>query len=73
MDEDGFFKVVGRIKDMILRGGENVYPTEIEDFLHSHPKIDDVQVLLLVCMYLAKSLVVCYQLKHAKQLLELHR
>jgi len=44
MDDQGFFKVVGRIKDMILRGGENVYPTEIEDFLHSHPKIDDVQV-----------------------------
>ena len=44
MDEEGFFKVVGRIKDMIVRGGENVYPTEVEDFLHSHPKVDDVQV-----------------------------
>ena len=48
MDEDGYFKVVGRIKDMILRGGENVYPTEVEDFLHSHPKIDDVQVNTLL-------------------------
>jgi len=44
MDEDGYFKVVGRIKDMIIRGGENIYPTEIEDFLHQHPKVDNVEV-----------------------------
>ncbi|GHF38494.1 MULTISPECIES: AMP-binding protein [Streptomyces] len=45
MDEDGFVRIVGRIKDMIIRGGENVYPREIEEFLHTHPKIADVQVV----------------------------
>ncbi|HET6185284.1 MAG TPA: AMP-binding protein [Acetobacteraceae bacterium] len=44
MDEDGYFKIVGRIKDMIIRGGENVYPREIEEFLYRHPKIQDVSV-----------------------------
>lgn len=45
MDEEGYVKIVGRIKDMILRGGENVYPREIEEFLFTHPKISDVQVI----------------------------
>ena len=45
MDEQGYMRVVGRIKDMILRGGENVYPREIEEFLYSHPQIADVQVI----------------------------
>ncbi|MFE7336077.1 AMP-binding protein [Streptomyces griseus] len=45
MREDGYVQVVGRIKDMIIRGGENVYPREIEEFLYSHPKIADVQVV----------------------------
>lgn len=44
-DEEGYFKVVGRIKDMIIRGGENIYPKEIEEFLYSLPKISDVQVV----------------------------
>jgi fatty-acyl-CoA synthase len=45
MDEDGYVRVVGRIKDMIIRGGENVYPREIEEFLYTHPQIADVQVI----------------------------
>ncbi|MET7937602.1 AMP-binding protein [Streptomyces sp. NPDC005322] len=45
MGEDGYVKIVGRIKDMIVRGGENVYPREIEEFLHTHPKVADVQVV----------------------------
>ena len=45
MDADGYLNIVGRIKDMIIRGGENVYPREIEEFLYSHPDIDDVQVI----------------------------
>ena len=45
MDEDGYINIVGRIKDMVIRGGENVYPREIEEFLYSHPKISDVQVI----------------------------
>jgi len=45
MDEDGYVNIVGRIKDMIIRGGENVYPREIEEFLFTHPDILDVQVI----------------------------
>ncbi|MCZ7457177.1 AMP-binding protein [Streptomyces sp. WMMC940] len=43
--EDGYVQIVGRIKDMIIRGGENVYPREIEEFLYGHPKVADVQVV----------------------------
>ncbi|MFE6890813.1 AMP-binding protein [Streptomyces sp. NPDC057694] len=43
--EDGYAQIVGRIKDMIIRGGENIYPREIEEFLYGHPKIADVQVV----------------------------
>ncbi|MEO1627423.1 MAG: AMP-binding protein, partial [Bacteroidota bacterium] len=45
MDEEGFVNVVGRIKDMIIRGGENIYPREIEEFLYTHPKVGEVQVI----------------------------
>ena len=45
MDDEGYINIVGRIKDMIIRGGENVYPREIEEFLYSHPLIADVQVI----------------------------
>ena len=45
MDENGYVRVVGRIKDMIIRGGENIYPREIEEFLYTHPQIADVQVI----------------------------
>jgi fatty-acyl-CoA synthase len=45
MDDDGYLNVVGRIKDMVIRGGENIYPREIEEFLYTHPDIADVQVI----------------------------
>ncbi|MFB7534246.1 AMP-binding protein [Streptomyces sp. NPDC056178] len=45
MREDGYVQIVGRIKDMIIRGGENVYPREVEEYLHRHPKVADVQVV----------------------------
>ena len=45
MDAEGYINIVGRIKDMIIRGGENVYPREIEEFLYTHPKVSDVQVI----------------------------
>ena len=45
VDEDGYYKITGRLKDMIIRGGENVYPREIEEFLYTHPKVSDVQVI----------------------------
>ena len=45
MREDGYVNIVGRLKDMIIRGGENIYPREIEEFLYTHPKISDIQVI----------------------------
>ncbi|WP_330261206.1 AMP-binding protein [Streptomyces sp. NBC_00539] len=45
MDEDGYLSITGRIKDMVIRGGENIYPREIEEFLHGHPDVLDVQVI----------------------------
>jgi len=45
IDEEGYCAIVGRIKDMVIRGGENIYPREIEEFLFRHPKIEDVQVV----------------------------
>ena len=45
MDADGYVRIVGRSKDMIIRGGENVYPREIEEFLYAHPDVADVQVV----------------------------
>jgi fatty-acyl-CoA synthase len=45
MDADGYLNIVGRSKDMVIRGGENVYPREIEEFLYTHPDIADVQVI----------------------------
>jgi fatty-acyl-CoA synthase len=44
LDADGYCNIVGRIKDMVIRGGENIYPREIEEFLYRHPKIDEVEV-----------------------------
>ncbi|MCD7097379.1 AMP-binding protein [Stenotrophomonas sp. MMGLT7] len=44
LDEDGYCRIVGRLKDMLIRGGENIYPREIEEFLHTHPAVADVQV-----------------------------
>ena len=45
MDESGYVNIVGRIKDMIIRGGDNIYPREIEEFLYAHPDVSDVQVI----------------------------
>jgi fatty-acyl-CoA synthase len=45
MDAEGYVNIVGRLKDMVIRGGENIYPREVEEFLYSHPKVSDVQVV----------------------------
>ena len=45
VDGEGYFHITGRIKDMIIRGGENIYPKELEEFLYTHPKVKDVQVI----------------------------
>jgi fatty-acyl-CoA synthase len=44
MDDEGYVNIVGRLKDMVIRGGENIYPREIEEFLYTHPQVSDVQV-----------------------------
>jgi len=45
MDDEGYVNIVGRLKDMVIRGGENIYPREVEEFLYRHPKVQDVQVI----------------------------
>lgn len=46
LDSYGYCRIVGRIKDMVIRGGENIYPVEVETFLHTHPKVQEVHVSL---------------------------
>ncbi|XP_029195189.2 medium-chain acyl-CoA ligase ACSF2, mitochondrial-like isoform X2 [Acropora millepora] len=62
MDENGYIKIVGRIKDLIIRGGENIYPTEIEQFLYKHPKIQDVQVIGVPDARLGEEVCACIKL-----------
>ena len=45
MNPDGYLRITGRAKDMIIRGGENIYPREVEEFLYTHPKVMDVQAV----------------------------
>ncbi|MEU4092472.1 AMP-binding protein [Streptomyces sp. NPDC026673] len=63
MREDGYLQIVGRIKDMIIRGGENVYPREIEEFLYAHPKIADVQVVGVPDDRYGEEILACVILK----------
>ncbi|WP_446041036.1 AMP-binding protein [Streptomyces sp. SID1121] len=57
--EDGYAQIVGRIKDMIIRGGENIYPREIEEFLYGHPKVADVQVIGVPDARYGEEIVAC--------------
>ena len=70
MREDGKFRITGRARDMIIRGGENIYPREIEEFLYSHPKIADVQVLGLPDAKLGESVLAWVRLKTGETLSE---
>jgi fatty-acyl-CoA synthase len=63
MDERGYFRVTGRIKDMIIRGGENIYPREIEEFLLGHPKVSDVQVVGIPDKKYGEQVLAAIQLK----------
>jgi fatty-acyl-CoA synthase len=63
MRPDGYFRITGRLKDMIIRGGENIYPREVEEFLYTHPKIADVQVVGLPDEKLGESVAVWIRLK----------
>ena len=70
MDEEGYVNIVGRIKDMIIRGGENVYPREIEEFLYTHPKISDVQVIGLPDPKYGEEIMAWVKVKPGEQLTE---
>jgi len=62
-DENGYYKITGRIKDMIIRGGENIYPKEIEDFIYTHPKVRDVQVIGVPDKQYGEEIMACVILK----------
>lgn len=68
MDENGNFKITGRIKDMIIRGGENIYPKEIEDFLYTHPKVRDVQVIGVPSKQYGEEVMACIILKEGVEM-----
>ncbi len=69
-DEEGYYKVVGRIKDMIIRGGENIYPKEIEEFLYTCPKISDVQVIGVPSKAYGEEVMACIILKKGETMTE---
>jgi fatty-acyl-CoA synthase len=70
MDKEGYINIVGRIKDMVIRGGENVYPREIEEFLYTYPKISDVQVVGVPDPKYGEELCAWVQLKPGEQATE---
>ncbi len=63
---DGNYKITGRIKDMIIRGGENIYPKEIEDFIYTHPKVKDVQVIGVPDEQYGEEIMACVVLKEGE-------
>ncbi len=68
MDADGYCNIVGRIKDMVIRGGENVYPREVEEFLHAHPDILDVHVIGVPDERYGEELCACVRLREGAAL-----
>ncbi|WP_223637141.1 AMP-binding protein [Planococcus sp. 4-30] len=67
-DEDGYIAITGRIKDMVIRGGENIYPREIEEFLYQHPSVQDVQVVGVPDPKYGEELMAWVILKEGEQL-----
>ncbi|MFY0545521.1 AMP-binding protein [Brevibacillus sp. H7] len=70
MDEEGYFRITGRLKDMIIRGGENIYPREIEEFLYTHPKILDVQVVGVPDAKYGEQVLACIKVRPDQSLTE---
>ncbi|HVB60775.1 MAG TPA: AMP-binding protein, partial [Ktedonobacteraceae bacterium] len=68
MDERGYVNIVGRIKDMVIRAGENIFPREVEDFLIRHPKVADVQVLGVPDKFYGEELLAVVITKPGEQL-----
>jgi len=69
MDDEGYVNITGRIKDMVIRGGENVYPREIEEFLYSHPDVLDAQVIGVPDARYGEELMVWVQLRPGAEVL----
>ncbi len=67
MDDDGYLRIVGRSKDMLIRGGENIYPREIEDFLYTHPKIEQVEVVGVPDPKFGEEIAACIRLIEGEQ------
>ncbi|NXU71290.1 ACSF2 synthetase, partial [Oreotrochilus melanogaster] len=63
LDEHGYCKIIGRCKDMIIRGGENIYPSEIEQFLHTHPKVEEVQVVGVKDSRMGEEICACIRVR----------
>ncbi len=66
--EDGNYKITGRLKDMIIRGGENIYPKEIEEFIYTHPKVKDVQVIGVPDEQYGEEIMACIILKDGEEM-----
>ncbi|XP_032641009.1 medium-chain acyl-CoA ligase ACSF2, mitochondrial [Chelonoidis abingdonii] len=67
LDKYGYCKIVGRCKDMIIRGGENIYPAELEQFLHTHPKIEEVQVIGVKDQRMGEEICACVRVKAGQE------
>ena len=69
-DENGNYRITGRLKDMIIRGGENIYPKEIEEFIYTHPKVQDVQVIGVPDQRYGEEAMACIILKEGESVTE---
>jgi fatty-acyl-CoA synthase len=70
MDEEGYLRITSRLKDMIIRGGENIYPREIEDYLFTHPKIAEVAVFGIPDDYFGEEIMAWIKLHEGKEATE---
>ena len=68
LDEEGYCRIVGRLKDMLIRGGENIFPREIEEYLYTHPAIEDAQVIGVPSKKYGEEVMAWVKLKHGVEL-----
>ncbi|XP_010214329.1 PREDICTED: acyl-CoA synthetase family member 2, mitochondrial [Tinamus guttatus] len=70
LDEQGYCKIIGRCKDMIIRGGENIYPAELEQFLHTHPKVEEAQVVGVKDSRMGEEICACIRVRAGQRCTE---
>ncbi len=68
LDDEDYTKITGRLKDMVIRGGENIYPREVEEFLYEHPSISDVQVIGVPDLKYGEELMAWVKLKNGEKI-----